>query len=232
MPRAAVSAVIGRVLELAFAGIQLVRPRHPIHPQGALLRGTLTRHARPAHSGLGFVDEPWAGPIPVLARASRSAGLPAPLPDVPGLVLRFDTGEGLADIELASTGFGVPSRFWLALHRSPSRARLNTIFPYKGADGPVLLCARTISPRDLPVGLPQLARRLETEKWRLRLYFARPLGKWHAFAEVELWREHEELDPLLRFDAVRHPLPGTEQYDWVKHVRQPTYERVQGPHIG
>jgi hypothetical protein len=232
MPRAAVSAVIGRCLEAVFATVQRVRPRHPLHPSGVLLRGTLTRHARSARSGLAWIDEPWSEPIAVLARASRSAGLPAPLPDVLGLALRFETEHGPADIELASTGFGVPSRFWLALHRSPSRGRLNTLFPYKGGDGPVLLCARTIAPTDLPVAVGDLGDRLELEPWRLRLYFARPLGKWHPFAELELSREDEELDPLLRFDAVRHPLPGTEQYDWVRNVRQPTYERVQGPDIG
>ncbi len=91
----------------------------------------------------------------------------------------------------------------------------------------MLIAARTRGPRDLPVTPEALAERLATEPWRLRLYVARPRGRWHPFAELELERAPGPIDPLLRFDAGRHPLPGTRQYGWVRRLRQPSYDRVQ-----
>ncbi|WP_207455201.1 hypothetical protein [Desertivibrio insolitus] len=225
-----VSAVIGRVLEGAFAALTVLRHPKPIHGAGVMLHGTVRRVGPGLDTGIRWVDEP---PVEqrVLARASRSAGLPSLLPDVPGLALRFEGDTGPADIELASTGLGFPSRFWLAAHRSPSRAWLGTLFPYESPSGPVLLAARTLTPGDLPASLPALAERLEQEPWRLRLYAASPRGRWRPFAELDLTREPGALDVPIRFDAVRHPVPGAENYDWVKRVRQPTYERIQGPDI-
>ncbi len=39
----------------------------------------------------------------------------------------------------------------------------------------------------------------------------------------------DQEDRGLRFDSVRHPLPGAGTYRWVERVRQPSYLRVQGP---
>jgi hypothetical protein len=82
-------------------------------------------------------------------------------------------------------------------------------------------------PGDLPTRLDDLADVLERSPWRLRLYWATPLGAWHAFAELELQRTPGPVDRLLRFDAVRHPLPGARHYRWVEALRQPSYELVQ-----
>ena len=218
-----VSAAIGRALEAVFAALLLVRRPKPIHARGVVLQGRLSWRPAAQHSGIAWIDASPHPTVPLLARASRSLGLPAPLPDIVGLALRFDGPEGVADVELASTGFGVPSRFWLAPQRSPSRARLGTLFPYRGANGPVLLCARTSAPADLPVSLDALADRLEREPWRLTLYWARPGGLWRAFADLELSRRGGARDTPLRFDAVENPLPGAGTYDWVAAVRQPSY---------
>jgi hypothetical protein len=221
------SAVLGQAFKGVFALLLLVRRPRPIHPRGVALQGTIRWLPRTSASGIRWIDEPRA-PQTVSGRVSRSVGLPPPLPDVVGLALRFEEGGRLADLELASTGFGVPSRFVLAPHRSPSRARLNVLLPYRGTRGPVLICARTIGPRDLPVALPGLARRLERQSWRLRLYWAAPTGTWHPFAELELTRRPGPVDSPERFDAVRHPLPGAGTYDWVRAVRQPSYHLTQG----
>ena len=217
-----VSPILGAVFRGVFGAILLVRRPRPIHAHGVVLSGTLTRHPHRQRSGLGWVDAPSADEVEVLARASRSVGLPAPLPDLVGLALRIDGPDGPADVELASTGFGVPGRFVLAPHRSPSRARLGTLFPYRGAAGPVLLCARTLEPRDLPVGLDALEARLRDEVWRLEVYWATPRSRWRAFALLEL-RATGESDAGLRFDAVEHPLPGVGTYAWAAAVRQPSY---------
>lgn len=224
--RPLVSPLVGAGLRGVFGLLLLARRPKPIHSRGVMLEGTVTWRTRrgPRTSGIGWIDDAPDAPVAVLARTSRSIGLPAPLPDVVGLALRLLVpGAGVADVELASTGFGVPSRFWLVPHRSPSRAHLGTLFPYRGVHGPVLLCARTIAPRDLPVPLADLAARLEREPWRLTLYWATPLGRWHPFADVELARRTGPRDRVVRFDAVEHPLPGAGTYAWAAAVRQPSY---------
>lgn len=225
MPR--VTTVVGRAMGAGFAALAAVRRPHPIHPHGVVLHGTLRRTGSALPTGIPWIDEADPEPLPVLARASRSAGVPPPLPDVIGLAVRFQGEAGPADLELASTGFAWPSRFWLLLHRSPSRAHLGSLLPYRSPSGPVLIAARTRSPGDLPTAPAALAERLEAEPWRLRLYVARPRGRWHPFADLELVREPGPMDPLLRFDAGRHELPGTRQYGWVRRLRQPSYDRVQ-----
>lgn len=225
MPR--VTTIVGRALGAGFATLAAVRRPHPIHPHGVLLHGTLRREGSELRTGIRWIDEPDPQPIPVLARASRSAGVPPPIPDVIGLAMRFEGDAGPADLELASTGAGWPWRFWLLLHRSPSRAHLGSMLPYRSPSGPVLIAARTVVPHDLPMSPAALAERLESEPWRLLLHVARPRGEWHPFAELELRREPGPLDPLLRFDAGRHPLPGALHYAWVQRLRQPSYDRVQ-----
>ncbi len=222
-----VSTAIGRALGAGFAALAAVRRPHPIHPHGVQLHGSLRRTGCALATGVPWIDEADAAAVPVLARASRSAGLPAPLPDVIGLAVRFDGDDGPADLELASTGRGWPARFWLLMHRSPSRAHLGSLFPYRSPSGPVLLAARTRTPADLPTTPAAVGERLEAEPWRLQLLVARPRGAWHAFAELELTRGPGPLDPLVRFDAGRHPLPGTQQYEWALRARQPSYDRVQ-----
>ncbi|HWR85913.1 MAG TPA: hypothetical protein VN200_07960 [Rhodoglobus sp.] len=227
-----VATAVGRALRVVFAGLLVLRHPKPIHARGAVFEGTVTWRWK-ARSGIRWIDEPPTGPLPVVARASRSVGLPAPLPDVDGLAIRFEDELGApCDIELASTGLGMPSRYMLWPHRSPSRANLHTLLPYDSPLGSVQLCARTLSPSDLPSDYDELGRRLETEPWRLRLYWARPRGKWHPFAELELRRRPGPLDRNLRFDAVRHPIPGAGTHAWVAAVRQPTYHLTQGDDAG
>src|SRR5690606_32030839 len=113
------SAILGRMLASALRSLQRVRSPRPVHPHGVALSGTLRFVTQGSRSGLQFIDNPPAAQIAVTARVSRSIGLPLPLPDILGLAIRIPASSGPADILLASTGFGVPSRFWLALHRSP-----------------------------------------------------------------------------------------------------------------
>lgn len=222
-----VTGVVGHALGAAFATLAAVRRPHPVHPHGAVLHGEIRRSGSPIRTGIAWFDEAEAGSLPVIARASRSAGVPAPLPDVIGLAVRFDGPDGPVDLELASTGVGWPWRFALRAHRSPSRAHLHAILPYRAPTGPVLLAARTIAPADLPPHPDELADRLAAEPWRLELLVARPRGAWRRFGELELRRSPGPLDPLLRFDAGRRLLPGAREYEWAHRLRQPAYDRVQ-----
>ena len=223
-----VAAVAGRLFADAFGLLQRCRHPRPVHPHGVALQGTLRFLTGSAPTGLAVFDQPAAAELPVTARASRSLGVPAPLPDVIGLAIRLGVPDSPADILLASTGFGVPSRFWLALQRSPSRARLTTLFPYRSTRGPVLLAARTIEPEDLPTEPSALAAALERTTWRLRLYSATPTGRWHPFAILELGRAAgSPTDTADRYDPVRNPLPGSDWYPWARRVREPSYAKAQ-----
>ncbi|MFS0867515.1 hypothetical protein AB3M83_09325 [Microbacterium sp. 179-B 1A2 NHS] len=216
----------GRALRAGFALLQRFRHPRPIHSRGLLLDGAVHWITDAPQSGIAWIDEPpRQRSAPVVARLSRSVGLPSPLPDVLGLALRVETSDGPADIEFASTGVGVPLRFALIPHRRASRASYGTLLPYRGTRGPVLLRARPLGP-PLPSGGRQLERALSAEDWRLGLFFASPLGRWHPFAVLTLRHAPDRPDEL-RFDAGSRMLPGARMDGWVRAVRQPSYDRVQ-----
>ncbi|WJL97105.1 hypothetical protein QSU92_08070 [Microbacterium sp. ET2] len=217
-----ISLAVGQLLSRVFAGILVFRHPRPIHPHGVALFGQ-SHWIGSSGSGIRWIDEPPAEPQVVTARASRSLGVPAPLPDIVGLAIRFHTPEGFADLELASTGLGVPARFALRAHGSPSRARLTTLLPHHGAHGSVLIAAVTVSPGDLPVDLGELAAAVQQTPWRLRLLVARPAGRWHPFAELELRSAESGGDSPIHFDAGQHMLPGATMPTWVRNAREPSY---------
>lgn len=188
----------------AIARVVAARPAaKPLHPRGAVQRGTLQRAGGDKRSGVAWLDEP--GVDEVLVRRSRSVGLPAPLPDVFGLALRVPTGGGgHGDLLLASTGRGPLGRFVFTPTWSPQRRALTTLIPYRTSAGPVVLAAE---PRD---------------EVTLTLSWASGTKTWHPFAELRLDDAHEP-DALVSFDPVVNQVPGLETYDWVRRLREPAY---------
>lgn len=227
LSRAPIARTIGAALDLGFAAAQRARSPRPIHSRGVVLRGQLRRIPDATPAGIAWIDDAPADARTIVARVSRSLGLPAPLPDILGLALRVDTDEGAADIEFASTGWRVPGRFALLPHRRAERARFGILLPYRGTDGPVLLGARTVSGRPPATDPRTLTGADVAATWTLELSHARPRGPWHPFALLELRLAPGRGDDDLRFDAVRRPLPGARAYAWVRAARQPSYVRVQ-----
>lgn len=234
--RSPLARPVGSALAAAFALAQRLRHPRPIHSRGVVLRGEFRRLPDATSAGIAFIDDAPTGPVPVVARVSRSLGLPAPWPDIVGLAFRVDTAawdrggpasaDGVADVELASTGWNVPARFGLLPHRRPERARLGTLLPYRGGRGPVLLIARTASGRPPATDPRELADAPDTP-WILTLGHATPAGAWHPFARLDLRLDPDQDARGLRFDAVRRPIPGAGSYAWVRAARQPSYVRVQ-----
>ncbi|MFF0909391.1 hypothetical protein ACFWZW_01730 [Microbacterium enclense] len=218
---------LGELLGAAFQVLQRARHPRPLHPRGAILSGELRGIPDAAPAGIRWIDDAPSGPVPVIARVSRSLGLPAPLPDVAGLALRFEADGRPADVELASTGWHVPARFALLPVRRVERARFGTLLPYRGERGAVLLGARTLSGRPPATDPRELAQADPAAGWTLTLGHARAFGPWHPFARLTLRLDPDQDDRGLRFDAVRRPLPGAGVYDAVRAVRQPSYVRVQ-----
>lgn len=232
LPRAPIARALGALLDGAFAAIRLLRAPRPIHSRGVVYEGRIRWIPDAVPADVSWIDDAPTAAIPVVARLSRSISLPAPLPDVIGLALRVTHDGRPVDIELASTGWGIPSRFFLAMHRRAEHARFGTLLPYRGRRGAVLLGARTRSGRPRATDPRDLASATETSQdataeWTLTLGHASAVGRWHPFGVVELTVSPDQDDAGLRFDAVRRPLPGTRAYAWVRAARQPSYERVQ-----
>lgn len=226
--RAPLADAAGRALRTIFRALLLVRHPRPVHARGTVLEGHISWLGTDVVSGIEWIDAPPAPRVEVIARLSRAAGLPTVLPDVIGLALRGAQDGVPFDIELASTGVGFPARFVLLPHRSPSRVTLSTLLPYRASTGAaVLICVRPIGTRSLPAGGAALTAALAEDPWRLRLHFAAPIGRWHPFADVILRLSSDQTDDELRFDSVRHPIPGASAFDWVRSIRQPSYEMVQ-----
>lgn len=209
------------------ATILVVRRPRPIHAHGAIFDGRLVMRPSPG-SGIRGIDDPQSPDVPVIARISRSAGLPPWAPDVYGLALRWADGGEEVDLQLASTGIGVPERFLLLPRLTPTRATFTSVVPYRTPRGPVMLGARTIPRRRLPGAVAELRRAVDVQPWRLRLYFASPGGRWHPFAEVRLDSARDADDASLRFDIDRRPLPGADTYPSVRALRGPSYRLTQG----
>jgi hypothetical protein len=146
-----------------------------------------------------------SGSDEVLVRRSRAVGLPDGLPDIHGLAVRVpleDGGHG--DLLLATTGTSRLTRFVLTVGRTPWSRPMTTLLPYRTPTGPRLLAS---------------VARSET---RYELAHASPGGAWHPFADLVLSATAGP-DPLVSFDPVRNTLPGLENYEWVRRLREPGY---------
>ncbi|TDK26767.1 hypothetical protein E2F48_06220 [Arthrobacter crusticola] len=222
----------------AFRALKVLRPSRPIHPRGVRLTGYLAVDGG-ASSGIPWLDT--AGSTPVEARLSRSVGLPGPLPDIIGLAVRIPSGDAYADLLLASTGSSPLGRFVLIPRLNIARSPLTTMMPYRGAQGPVLLAARTTgqrptpdhsgrrTPARLPASLPAFRRRLAGRAWPMELSYASPLGPWIRFGTLTLTVDPDQGQEDLRFDPVRNPLPTASTYEWAAELRRGSYAVARSP---
>jgi len=202
--------------------------RKPLHPDGAVLPGTLRRDGAPT-----TWDAPWldtAGEHEAVVRMSRSAGVRPPFPDVLGLAVRVCLDGRDADLLMSSAGRGRIGRFLLRPRFSPGRGIYTTLLPYRSPRGPVLLAAEPQPPRPLPPRPVGAAQRLTAEPMRFVLSCATPGGEWERFGSLEVGsptrpapRSDGSVDAQIAFDPVLHPLPGLQLYDWLARIRATTY---------
>jgi len=205
---AALGAALGRVCGL----LGRVRPAgRSLHPRGRVVRATLVRHGLRPGCGVEWLDTD--GEDEVLARRSRSAGLPEPWPDVAGLALRvpLPCGEH-ADVLMSSAGTGLVGRHLVRPTHGHHRP-LTTLFPLRSPVCPVLLGAFPTGP----------------DGTHVQLRLSRVGGTWRPFGELVLHlgtgADRPEQD--LRFDAVLHPLPGLPAYGWTARLREPAYSAAR-----
>ena len=204
---ASLAAGGGSVLSGA-ARLLAARPAaRPLHPKGTVVLAQLRRHGANPPTGVPWLDD--HGVDQVLVRRSRAIGLPGALPDVHGLSLRVPLGaDRYGDLLFAMTGLGPIGRFVLTGSRSGTGRPFTTLLPYATPTEPILLAA---VPRD---------------EDRFELACARSTGSWRPFADLVLSAE-EGPDPLISFDPLLNPVPGLDNYGWVRRLREPAYRAAR-----
>ena len=133
--------VAGRLVGVPLAGLARLRSGKPMHPRGAVFSAVLERHGSGSGDGWGV---PWldtAATQDAVVRLSRSAGLPAPLPDVLGLALRLPSDSGTQiDLLLSTTGRGAVTRL-LPAPRRDTAAVYSSIMGYRSDAGTLRIAA-------------------------------------------------------------------------------------------
>ena len=227
--RPVLSATVGPALGVLSGAVARARRARPLHPTGVVLPGRLLRSGPGTHraSGVPWLDE--RGADDVVVRLSRGGGLPPWCPDVHGLALRHQGGNGAGghvDVLLSTTGSLPGLRHVLAPHVHPGRGTYTSLLPYRGPDGPVLVAARPVPRRALPADPLSLTAVLAAAPLRLRLAWSDGLvGRWRPFGRLVVGGVPEfppQAEPPVRFDPVDAP-PGLTAYPWVAALRGPAY---------
>ena len=215
----------GRAVAVPLGALARRRRGKPMHPRGVVLDAVLERTGGPAGWDVPFLAG--HGEQAALVRLSRGGGLPTPLPDLLGLAVRVPAPEGPVDLLLSTTGRGRLTR-WVPVLRRDARAVYYSIMGYRSVAGPVFLAALpepgagSVTAEPGPVAAAARAGRLA-----FTLAAARGPGRWQPFARLRLLAPVPEVDPDLRFDAVRNPPPGLVPDGPMARFRSPAYAAAQ-----
>ncbi len=208
----------GRMAAVPLGSLARRRSGKPMHPRGVVLDAVLERTGAVPDWGV-----PWlTGPARdrAVVRLSRGAGLPAPLPDVLGLAVRLPGGDRPVDLLLSSAGRGRWTRF-LPVPRVDAGVPYSSIMGYRSVAGTLRLAAVPERPERLGSDPGPVAAGAPGAVFRLLV--ARGSGEWVPFARLELSGRAGELDPDVRFDAVRNPPPGLLADGAMARFRAPAY---------
>ncbi|WP_433259288.1 hypothetical protein ACQPYK_49745 (plasmid) [Streptosporangium sp. CA-135522] len=156
-------------------------------------------------------------------------GLPHPLPDILGLAIRWRPPgtDDVADLLLATTGHTalgrrmlMPTTTWAGMYSS--------LFPYETSRGRLLLGAVTRPPWAVEANLDALAYAVAVQPLLFDLAVASPGGAWQKFGRLTLTGPaRPDFAEPMRFDPVRHPIPGLQPAGWLHQVRGPAYAAAQ-----
>ncbi|MFI6790462.1 hypothetical protein ACIBG4_24360 [Nonomuraea sp. NPDC050383] len=223
----------GAALAAGFRLAAGLRRGRPLHPHGLLFDAELHLHGDAARTwGSPFLDERLE--LRGIARLSRSAGLPPPLPDILGIALRWRQADADAELLLATTGHTTPGRRLLRPATRWAPGLYSSLFPYEtrgagdGGGRRVLLGALPRVERPLPARFDALAAAVAKEPLVLDLLVAAPAGPWHLFGLVKLVPPAmADADVPTRFDPTRHPVPGLSPAGRLQELRRPAYTAAQ-----
>jgi hypothetical protein len=216
----------GRVVAAPLGLLARWRRGKPMHPRGVVVPAVLERTGH-ADTGLSWFDRPVRDEVTV--RLSRGAGLPGPWPDLLGLAVRVPGPGRPVDLLLSSAGRGALTR-WLPAFRRDAAGPYSSIMGYRSPAGTLRLAAWTDSP--VPSEPHPLLVHLRERATAYTLAVARGSGPWVPFAVLTLGEPGEELDPDIRFDAVRHPPPSLVADGPMARFRAPAYARARRERAG
>jgi hypothetical protein len=210
-----------------FGALSRLRGKRIFHPNGVGFAGRL----EPRLTEWSSADL-LAGPetVPVIARLSRSLGLPEPFPEPLGIAIRAPDAYGPGhdqDFLLVSAGEAPVARHLLLPSRHFLEPHYSSLLPYRLAGRVVLVGARR-DPADPGPGpsYSELAKR-DRAGFRLQLTIATPLGRWVPVATLELGPRLPDAEVEdLRFDPA-HTGGGFELATALNRLRIPAYEGSQ-----
>jgi hypothetical protein len=215
--RTDLAAVAGRVVGAPLGALARWRHGKPMHPRGAVFDGVLERGTGTGDLGVPWLDDPARDDVVV--RLSRGAGLPEPLPDLLGLAVRIP--DGPVDLLLTSTLTGPLLRLLPAPRRDTATA-YTSIMGYRSDAGTLRLAAFP-ERRRVPSEPEPLAEDVARQALVLHLAAAGGQGPWQAWGRLTVTAPREDLDPDVRFDAVRHPPDGLVPDGPMARFRAPAY---------
>jgi len=210
-----------------FGALSRLRGKRIFHPHGVGFAGRLTPHLT-EWSGAELLGGP--EPRPVIARLSRSLGLPEPFPEPLGLALRAPDAYGPGrhqDFLLVSSGERPGLRHLLLPGRRFLEPHYSSLLPYR-FDKRVLLVGARRDPTGLGPGpaYSELARR-DHAGITLQLTIATPLGNWVPVATLELGTRLPDAEvEALRFDP-SNTGGGFELATALNRLRIPAYAGSQ-----
>jgi hypothetical protein len=217
------ASTAGRLVAVPLGALARLRRNKPMHPRGAVFDAVLERSGAGPGWGVPWLDA--AATDDVLVRLSRSAGLPAPFPDVLGLAVRLPGPDEPIDLLLSSTGRG-PLLRWVPLPRRDAAVPYTSIMGYR-SDAGIVRIAALPEVDSAPSEPAELADEVVVHPLVFTLTAARGAKRWRPFGRLTLADVHRPHDPDLRFDAVLHPPPGLRADGPLARFRAPAYARAR-----
>lgn len=214
----------------------MLRSARIFHPDGLAHRVRVT--VRPPREepgvspfGVAFLDR--AGSYEGVARFSRGASVPEPLPDILGLALRIEDAHGPDRHQdlLVGSSLEVPLGRQLLVPTIGFRGTtLSSVLPYRLGSAGVFWLGARITDRSgaALVHLNDLDRAIDEDDLRLELRLARRFGAWRSFADVEVGeRLSDEESDRLAFNVDVHTGGGVAPAGFFQALRRSAYTASQ-----
>jgi hypothetical protein len=203
--------VFRRAVQTAFRSVARVRAGRALHTSGVSFDARLTLDPG------SLLGSAVGGPPsrPAVVRLSKAVGLPAGLPDLLGVAVRVEAGDGLLDVLMTSTGRWGPGRFVLLPSGRWWAAPCSTLLPYRACGQLVLPGADGgDGPREVPADPARAAEsvrerpvRMAVTELPLRDVLSRPrtVGEL-ALESVRAPEQALDYDPVLNRLPDLHPV--------------------------
>jgi hypothetical protein len=167
-----------------FGAISALRQSRSLHPKGVVFEATLTIPER-AGQGAPLLHEP--GEKTAVVRLSKSVGLPAGVPDLLGLTIRFVDAHGPGrhqDFMLITSGDGPVAHHLMVPALSFFSLPYSSVLPYDIAGDTRLVGA--LQATDRPGQGRDFEQLLDTPDKRFQLALSPLRGRWSPIGELAL----------------------------------------------